>query len=186
MVFALRDQDGHAVVLPAETIESGISVLERGPGTNNWEEIDYSETSFFVHTAENIDLEVVFVLDFTNSMFQARLPDGRTGIDAMLEAFDAALAVLPSAHRVGVVEFHDRNIDPSVLSPLTTDRASIRSSVAEFRGKRLRSRFISRVGPAWNKALASFPMSARTRARFGHWSSCQMDGTPAASPRAIR
>ncbi len=132
MVFALRDQDGHAVVLPAETIESGISVLERGPGTNDWEEIDYSETSFFVHTAENIDLEVVFVLDFTNSMFQARLPDGRTGIDAMLEAFDAALAVLPSAHRVGVVEFHDRNIDPSVLSPLTTDRASIRSSVAEF------------------------------------------------------
>ena len=65
-------------------------------------------------------------------MFEARLPDGRTGIDAMLEAFDAALSVLPSAHRVGVVEFHDRNVEPSVLSPLTTDRASIRSSVARF------------------------------------------------------
>ena len=132
MVFALRDQDGHAVVLPAETIESGVSVFERGPGTDDWEEIDYSETSFFVHTAENIDLEVVFVLDFTNSMFQARLPDGRTGIDAMLEAFYAALAVLQSAYRVGVVEFHDRNIDPSVLSPLTTNHALIRSRVAEF------------------------------------------------------
>ena len=132
IVFALRDQDGHAVVLPAETVESGVRVLERGPGTDGWEEIDYSETSFFVHSAENIDLEVVFVLDFTNSMFEARLPDGRTGIDAMLEAFDAALSVLPSAHRVGVVEFHDRNVDPSVLSTLTTDRASIRSSVARF------------------------------------------------------
>ena len=132
MVFALRDQDGHAVVLPADTIESGVSVFERGPGTDDWEEIDYSETSFFVHTAENIDLEVVFVLDFTNSMFEARLPDGRTGIDAMLEAFYAALAVLQSAHRVGVVEFHDRNIDPSVLSPLTTNHALIRSRVAEF------------------------------------------------------
>ena len=132
IVFALRDQDDHAVVLPAETIESGISVLERGTGTDGWEEIDYSETSFFVHTAENIDLEVVFVLDFTNSMYEARLPDGRTGIDAMLDAFDAALSVLPSAHRVGVVEFHDRNVDPSVLSPLTTDRASIRSNIARF------------------------------------------------------
>ena len=132
IVFALRDQDGHAVVLPAEVVESGVSVSERGPSTDGWEEIDYSETSFFVHTAENIDLEVVFVLDFTNSMFEARLPDGRTGIDAMLEAFDAALSVLPSAHRVGVVEFHDRNVDPSVLSTLTTDRASIRSSVARF------------------------------------------------------
>ena len=132
IVFALRDQDGHAVVLPAEVVESGVSVSERGTGTDGWEEIDYSETSFFVHTAENIDLEVVFVLDFTNSMFEARLPDGRTGIDAMLEAFDAALSVLPSAHRVGVVEFHDRNVDPSVLSTLTTDRAAIRSSVARF------------------------------------------------------
>ena len=55
----------------------------------------------------------------------------------MLDAFDAALSVLPSAHRVGVVEFHDRNVDPSVLSPLTTDRASIRSKNREFREQRL-------------------------------------------------
>ena len=132
IVFALRDQDGHSVVLPADQVQEGIRVYEQGPGTDGWEEIDYSETSFFVHTAENIDLEVVFVLDFTNSMYEARLPDGRTGIDAMLDAFNAALAVLPSAHRIGVVEFHDRNVEPSVLSPLTTDRNSIRSSVARF------------------------------------------------------
>ena len=132
IVFALRDQDGHSVVLPADQVQRGISVYEQGPGTDGWEEIDYSETSFFVHTAENIDLEVVFVLDFTNSMYEARLPDGRTGVDAMLDAFNAAVAVLPSAHRIGVVEFHDRNVEPSVLSPLTTDRNSIRSSVARF------------------------------------------------------
>ena len=132
IVFALRDQDGHSVVLPAEEVEESMSVYEQGPGTDGWEEIDYTETSFFVHTAENIDLEVVFVLDFSKSMYEARLPDGRTGIDAMLDAFNAALAVLPPAHRVGVVEFHDRNVDPSVLSPLTTDRATIRSSVARF------------------------------------------------------
>ncbi len=132
VVFALRDQNGHAVVVPAERVEEGIRVYEDGPGTDGWDEIDYSETSFFVHSAENIDLEVVFVLDFTNSMYEARLPDGRTGIDAMLEAFDAALAVLPSAHRIGVVEFHDRNVPPSVLASLTTDRAALRASVFRF------------------------------------------------------
>ena len=68
IVFSLRDQDGHSVVLPADRVQSGISVFEQGPGTDGWEEIDYSETSYFVHTAENIDLEVVFVLDFTNSI----------------------------------------------------------------------------------------------------------------------
>ena len=132
VVFALRDQLGHSIVLPAEGIENATKVYERGPGTDGWEEIDYSETSFFVHTAENIDLEVVFALDFTNSMAEARLPDGRNGIEAMLSAFDAALAVLPSAHRVGVVEFHDRNADPSVLAELTTDRRAIRDSVNRF------------------------------------------------------
>ena len=44
-------------------------------------------------------------------MSSARLSDGSSGVEAMLRAFEAALAVLPSAHRTGVVEFHDRNGD---------------------------------------------------------------------------
>ena len=132
VVFSLRDQNGHALVLPAEEIQSATQVYERGSGTDGWEEIDYAETSFFVHTAEKFDLEVVFVLDFTNSMSQAKLPDGRSGIDAMVDAFQAGLDVLPEAHRIGVVEFHDRNADPQVLSTLTTDRQSIRASVGRF------------------------------------------------------
>ena len=134
VVFSLRDQDGHAIVLPAEQVERGMKVFEKGTGTDGeWEEIDYTETSFFVHTAENIDLEIVFVLDFTNSMSEARLSDGSSGVEAMLGAFEASFAVLPSAHRVGVVEFHDRNVRPSVLSPLTTDRQATLSSVRDFR-----------------------------------------------------
>ena len=132
VVFSLRDENGHAIVRPAEDIEKSVKVFERGPGTDAWEEIDYTETSFFVHTGENIDLEVVFVLDFTNSMAQARLPDGSGGIQAMLAAFDSALAVLPSAHRAGAVEFHDRNAEPGVLSALTTDRNGIRGNVLRF------------------------------------------------------
>ena len=132
-MFSLRDQGGHAIVRPAEQIERGARVYERGPGTNGeWEEIDYTETSFFVNTGENIDLEIVFVLDFTNSMSAARLSDGRNGIEAMLDAFEASLDVLPSAYRVGVVEFHDRNARPSVLSPLTTDRQALLGAARDF------------------------------------------------------
>ena len=150
VVFSLRDQDGHAIVLPAEQVERAIQVDERGPGTNDsWEEIDYTETSFFVHTAENIDLEVVFVLDFTNSMAAARLSDGNSGVDAMLRAFEAALAVLPSAHRIGVVEFHDRNVRPSVLSRLTTDRQAIQEGVNDF----LASGFDSGSSRVWDSVV---------------------------------
>ena len=150
VVFSLRDQDGHAIVLPAEQVERALHVYERGPGTNDsWEEIDYTETSFFLHTAENIDLEVVFVLDFTNSMSSARLSGGDSGVDAMLSAFEAALAVLPSAHRIGVVEFHDRNVRPSVLSHLTTDRQANRNSVADF----LASGFDSGSSRVWDSVV---------------------------------
>ena len=132
VVFSLRNQDGRAIVLPAEDIQKATKIYERRIETEEWEEIDYTETSFFVHTAENFDLEVVFVLDFTNSMAQARLPDGRSGIAAMLDAFGASLGVLPGAHRMGVVEFHDRNVEPEVLSALTTNRQAIRDRISQF------------------------------------------------------
>ena len=132
VVFSLRDQDGHAIVLPAQEIENATRVYERADRDDDWEEIDYSETSYFVHTAENFQLEVVFVLDFTNSMAQATLPDGRTGVDAMLSAFESAVTSLPGAHRIGVVEFHDRNVEPSVLSRPTIDRSAVLASVRRF------------------------------------------------------
>ena len=132
VVFSLRNQDGRAIVLPAEDVQKATKIYERRIETEGWEEIDYTETSFFVHTAENFDLEVVFVLDFTNSMAQARLPDGRSGIAAMLDAFGASLGVLPGAHRMGVVEFHDRNVEPEVLSALTTNRQVIRDRISQF------------------------------------------------------
>ena len=72
------------------------------------------------------------MLDFTNSMAQATLPDGRTGVDAMLSAFETAVTSLPGAHRIGVVEFHDRNVEPSVLSRPTIDRSAVLASVRRF------------------------------------------------------
>ena len=133
VMFSLRDEWGHAIVRPAEEVERSVKVYEKGPGTGgDWQEIDYTETSFSVSTAENIDLEIVFVLDFTNSMSEARLGDGRNGIEAMLDAFEAALAALPSAHRVGVVEFHDRNARPEALSRLTTDRKAVLDAARAF------------------------------------------------------
>ena len=132
VVFSLRDQNGHAIVLPAQDVQEATRIFEIGPGTDGFEEIDYTETSFFVHTAENFDLEVVFVLDLTNSMVQTTLPDGRNGIDAVIEAFESGLSVLPGAHRIGGGEFHDRNADPGVLSTLTTDRRFLMSLVRQF------------------------------------------------------
>ena len=130
--FSLRDQDDRAVVLPSSAIQERTQIFERPEGATTWQEIDHTETSFFVHTAANFALDVVFVLDFSNSVAQARLTDGRTGTAAMLDAFEAAIEDLPRAHRIGVVEFHDRSFVPSALASLTSDRDSVLSQVQEF------------------------------------------------------
>ena len=157
VAFSLRNQRGNAIALTAEEIERSTRVFERRTDTEDWEEIDYAETSYFVHTGENLDLEVVFALDFSNSMSEARLPDGRSGIDAMLGGFYSALAVLPAAHRVGVVEFHDRNAEPGVLSELTTDRQAIRESVDRFS----RSRFDPGSSRVWDGVAAASDLFSR-------------------------
>ena len=130
--FSLRDEDGHAIIVSAEEMQEAITISEMGPATQGWEEIDYTETSLFAHTAENMPLEVIFVLDFTNSMAKISLPDGRNGISAMLDAFQSAIQAMPGAHRIGVIEFHDRSIEPALLSDLTTDRDAIRKAVSDF------------------------------------------------------
>ena len=131
-MFSIRDEQDHSFEVPAAQLRDATRIFEMGPGTLDWEEIDYAETNYFVDAAENFDLEVVFALDFTNSMALGQLPDGRSGIQAMLDAFEETVISMPEAHRIGVVEFHDRNVELAVLSDLTTDRDAILESVAAF------------------------------------------------------
>ena len=73
------------------------------------------------------------MLDFTNSMAQAALPDGRSWHRRHVERLRVRRDLtLPGAHRIGVVEFHDRNVEPSVLSRPTIDRSSVLASVRRF------------------------------------------------------
>ena len=130
--FSLRDEDGRALVVSPSTLRYAITIFEASEKTSIWEEIDYDETNFFVKTAENFELELVFLLDFTNSMARATGSDGRSGIDTMLDAFEQAISSLPGTHRIGVVEFHDRNQSPGILSQLTTDRDAVLAGVNEF------------------------------------------------------
>lgn len=131
-VFSLRGQDGHPAILSAAELQRATRIFERVAGTEAWEEIDYTETNFFVHSAERFALEVVFILDFTRSMTTWELPDGTAGSTLMRHALENALERLPEAHRVGVVAFHDRNAEPVILAFPTTDRDLIRAEVARF------------------------------------------------------
>ena len=131
--FSLRNEDNQRVIVPAEEMRLGIVVLEQDAVDEAvWREIDTSETNFFVHGSSRFVQEIVFVLDFSNSMAQARLRDGTGGIQAMMVTFFRALTDLPQEYRIGVVEFHDRNEPPFVVAEMSQDRDEIRRLVSAF------------------------------------------------------
>ena len=154
--FSLRDQDGSPIILPGHEVQRATRIFERGEGEEAWEELDYTETNFFVHSAERFALEVVFVLDFTRSMTTWQLPDGTAGSTLMRHALERALDRLAVAHRVGVVAFHDRNAEPVVLAFPTTDRDSIRAEVLRF----AESGFDSGSSRLWDAVARGFDLFA--------------------------
>ncbi|MBI2934829.1 MAG: hypothetical protein HYY29_04585, partial [Chloroflexi bacterium] len=118
IIFSLRDQNGRAEVAPSDMLK--VRIFENG------QEVDYSETAYFVDQAENLELEVVFVLDFTKSMKDSG------AIPLMIEGAKAVVERLGEAHRIAVVEYHDRNQEPAVLQGLTTYKPSLSAAIDEF------------------------------------------------------
>ena len=176
-MFSLRDDDGHSVIIPEEELRAATRIYEvstagegvdlglgelESPGLDpsalGLDEIDYTETSFFVRAADKF--EIVFILDFTNSMARTSLPDGRTGIEAMLAAFDQTVNSLPIAHRIGAVEFHDRNAEPGILTELTTDRDAILEAVNSF----AESAFEPASSRVWDSIQTAFTLFSSSRA----------------------
>ena len=119
-IFSLRDGDGHSILWEPEYIQNHAHIFEDGV------EIDYSETEFFAHTAESFRMDIVLVLDFTQSMNDAN------AIPTMVSSAKALINQLSVSHRVGLVEYHDRDIYPAVLHTLTTDKTALIAAIDDF------------------------------------------------------
>jgi hypothetical protein len=124
-IFSLRDAAGHAVLIDPAELEASTRIWE------NDVEIDYTETNFFIHAAENLRLDVALVLDFTNSMKSWN--DGqRTAIDVMVQGAKDIIDQVSGSHRVAALEYHDREVEPSVLYDFSTDKAAVKSAIDQF------------------------------------------------------
>lgn len=131
-IFSLRDQDDHAIIVSPEQLK--VRIFEDN------KEIDPAETIFFVDQAESFDMEVVLVLDFSNSM--------KTwgGIPLMIDGAKAAIHKLAEAHRIGLVEYHDRNSEPGILQPLIADKTALDNALNDFMNKG----FLSGASLCWD------------------------------------
>jgi len=123
-IFSLRDSREHAVLIPQEDFADKVNIIIE----ENDQQIDYTESHGFVHTAESFGMDLVLVLDYTASMAQ------NNGIDTMLQGVDLILNSLAGSHRVAIVEFHDNNPGDnySVLQEFTSNKQEAAQTVHNF------------------------------------------------------
>jgi len=125
-VFSLRDQEQHAIEWDPDFIQENIKIFEDST------EIDSTETTYFVHTADNMEMEIILVLDFTNSMASWE-ENGSQGADVMVESANSLIDSQSAAARFAVIEYHDRNVEPKVLKNFTTNKDLVKDAITEFK-----------------------------------------------------
>lgn len=123
--FRISDSRNHAVVIENGPLTAPFRIFEDDA------EIDYSETSYFVHPATSLELDMVVLLDFTNSM--ASWKDGdKSGIDLEVEWVRDLIDQLAPTHRMAIMEYHDRNLDAGIIAHFSADKTLLREALDAF------------------------------------------------------
>ncbi|MBN2308222.1 MAG: VWA domain-containing protein [Candidatus Hydrogenedentes bacterium] len=136
-VFLLRDALGEAIDTTDPTIlaelQTAFTVEEDG------EILDPDETNVFVASADNLRYNIVLLLDFTNSMYNAGAGSGTvidqmvsSSIDFVDDLFTDDPGDPPRSYRLAIMEYHERQQTNRVIHGFSTDPASLTAALAAF------------------------------------------------------
>jgi hypothetical protein len=127
--FLIRDEFGEAV----DTTNSGIMQQLQTAFTieENEELLDLDETNFFVDTAANTRSNMVVLLDYTGSMFNAD-PGNGAAITQMVSSTRTFLQDLPTSFSVALMEYHDRQQSSRLIRNFDDDREVLDDALESF------------------------------------------------------
>lgn len=144
--FSVRDQNDHSVIINPNDIDwNDLGIYE------NKKEIDYLESHAFLFTQNDFELQVMLVLDFSESMYK-----DRTDIDAIISGTKLLINNLGETHQVGVIEFHRPDKEPKIIHPFTTYKQAVVDSIDMFVANKIYRDF-STCWDAVKKGLEQFP-----------------------------
>ncbi len=135
ITFALRDQEGHAVT-PNDltTFYKKFEVYEKADNDDRFRKTDKNEVFYQVNTADQIPMDIVIVLDYTNSMNVTNAISPQ--IEAAISLIDSVLTS-PVFHRVAVLEHHRKDSEPALIpghpdGGLTNDFKGVIQAIKDF------------------------------------------------------
>lgn len=100
--------------------------------------LDPDESSIFVTGPENLRYNIVLLLDFTGSMYNAGVNDPQNPLqpgDAIIQMKEAAKQFcldLPSSYRVALMEYHDRDQGSRVIRGFDTNKTNLVQALDAF------------------------------------------------------
>lgn len=159
--FRVSDGQNHAVLIDQSELPTPFRIYEDN------QEIDYSETSYFVHPSTSLELDMVLLLDFTNSMASWQ-EGGKTGIGLEVDWAKELIDQLAATHRMAIMEYHDRNLDAGVVAPFNSDKTALNAALDGFVARNI-DHGSSRVWDALYSAVEVFdvdPKSDKQRTVF--------------------
>lgn len=133
-VFMLRDRRGVAVDASDPLIRNQIRFAVEEDDFP----LDLAEANVFVTGPENLTCNMVILLDFTGSMYQAGVNDPTNpllpgeAIEQMKQGAAQFIMDLPASYRVAVMEYHDRNQPTRVIHSFDTNREALVTSLQAF------------------------------------------------------
>jgi hypothetical protein len=134
LVFLLRDKRGVAVDASDELIRNQIVFHV----TEDDIPLDPDESSMFIQGPENLKCNMVLLLDFTGSMYQAGvyapvnpLQPGEA-IRQMIDAARQFILDLPANYRVAIMEYHERGQVGRFIHGFDTNKQSLVAALDSF------------------------------------------------------
>ncbi|MCC6694076.1 MAG: VWA domain-containing protein [Candidatus Hydrogenedentes bacterium] len=128
-VFLLRDALGEAIDTtdPAvlEELQTAFTVYE------DQVPLDIDETNLFVSSAEHLKSNIVLLLDYTGSMYNAP-PGNGVVIEQMVNASAEFINDLPDSQRLAIMEYHERQQTDRLIHNFSTSKSSLISGLEAF------------------------------------------------------
>ena len=133
-VFLVRDRLGRAVATLTEEDRERLSFAI----TENDLPLDLDETSQFVTGPDGLKVNLVLMLDFTGSMYNAGVDDPIAPLvpgEVLAQVVESAknfLDDIPPSYRVALMFYHKRQQPERVLHSFSTDRESLKAALDNF------------------------------------------------------
>ena len=130
-IFLLRDSLLNAV----DTTDPDVLRSIQWDVEENDEPLELDETNFYVTGPENLKHNMILLLDYSGSMFNAGeeqgIPNGQV-LEEMVAGAREFIDDLPDNWRVALWEYHERNQVRRELHPFTTDHAALTAALDSF------------------------------------------------------